>query len=124
MPETDSKKLFENDVLEGQQAALSWITILKNRKLSHCFHQNLNPGEGFAMRKRMSKDWYRTPGLSAIAGKIQAIIGNARAYLQMERNGEPFADFVLVRISKSSPQVAQATTISEMPHLRPPPTPV
>ncbi len=27
-------------------------------------------------------------------GKIQAIIGNARAYLQMEQNGEPFADFV------------------------------
>ncbi len=33
-------------------------------------------------------------GIIRHRGKIQAIIGNARAYLQMEQNGEPFVDFV------------------------------
>lgn len=32
VPETDSKKLFEMICLEGQQAGLSWITVLKNAK--------------------------------------------------------------------------------------------
>ena len=61
----------------------------------------------------MSKDWYRTP-IIRHRGKIQAIIGNARAYLQMEQNGEPFVDFVWSFVNHQ-PQVTQATTLSEIP---------
>ena len=40
VPETDSKKLFEMICLEGQQAGLSWITVLKKREnYRACFHQ-------------------------------------------------------------------------------------
>ena len=39
VPETDSKKLFEMICLEGQQAGLSWITVLKKREnYRACFH--------------------------------------------------------------------------------------
>ncbi len=61
----------------------------------------------------MSKDWYRTPGLSAIAGKFRQLLV-MRAYLQMEQNGEPFADFVWSFVNHQ-PQVTQATTLSEIP---------
>ena len=53
-------------------------------------------------------------GIIRHRGKIQAIIGNARAYLQMEQNGEPFADFVWSFVNHQ-PQVTQATTLSEIP---------
>lgn len=40
VPETDSRKLFEMICLEGQQAGLSWITVLKKREnYRACFHQ-------------------------------------------------------------------------------------
>ena len=39
VPETDGKKLFEMICLEGQQAGLSWITVLKKREnYRHAFH--------------------------------------------------------------------------------------
>lgn len=53
-------------------------------------------------------------GIIRHRGKIRAIIGNARAYLQMEQNGEPFADFVWSFVNHQ-PQVTQATTLSEIP---------
>ncbi|XPE51556.1 DNA-3-methyladenine glycosylase I [Shigella flexneri] len=70
VPETDSKKLSRMICLEGQQAGLSWITALKKREnYRACFHQ-LDPVKVAAMQERMSKDWYRTPGLSAMRGKL------------------------------------------------------
>jgi len=48
VPETDGKNLFEMICLEGQQAGLSWITVLKKRENSrrafHQFDPSLSPG--------------------------------------------------------------------------------
>ena len=46
--------------------------------------------------------------------KIQAIIGNARAYLAMEQNGEPFADFVWSFVD-NQPQITRAAALGEIP---------
>ena len=122
VPETDSKKLFEMICLEGQQAGLSWITVLKKtRKLSRLL-SSVRSGEGCRNAGRGCRKTGTGRRIIRHRGKIQAIIGNARAYLQMERNGEPFADFVWSFVNHQ-PQVTQATTLSESPHLRPPPTP-
>ena len=51
-------------------------------------------------------------------GKIQAIIGNARAYLAMEQNGESFSDFVWTFVN-NAPQVTEATTLAEIPAATP-----
>ena len=47
-------------------------------------------------------------------GKIQAIIGNARAYLAMEENGEPFSDFVWSFVD-NTPQITQAAALADIP---------
>ena len=66
----------------------------------------------------MSKDWYRTPGLSAIEGKFRQLLV-MRGRTAMEQNGEPFADFVWSFVNHQ-PQVTQATTLRQkFPHLRP-----
>lgn len=114
VPETDSKKLFEMICLEGQQAGLSWITVLKKREnYRACFHQ-FDPVKVAAMQEEDVERLVQDAGIIRHRGKIQAIIGNARAYLQMEQNGEPFADFVWSFVNHQ-PQVTQATTLSEIP---------
>lgn len=113
-PETDSKKLFEMICLEGQQAGLSWITALKKREnYRACFHQ-FDPVKVAAMQEEDVERLVQDAGIIRHRGKIQAIIGNARAYLQMEQNGEPFVDFVWSLVNHQ-PQVTQATTLSEIP---------
>ncbi|WP_096191272.1 DNA-3-methyladenine glycosylase I [Escherichia coli] len=112
--ETDSKKLFEMICLEGQQAGLSWITVLKKREnYRACFHQ-FDPVKVAAMQEEDVERLVQDAGIIRHRGKIQAIIGNARAYLQMEQNGEPFVDFVWSFVNHQ-PQVTQATTLSEIP---------
>lgn len=114
VPETDSKKLFEMICLEGQQAGLSWITVLKKREnYRACFHQ-FDPEKVAAMQEEDVERLVQDAGIIRHRGKIQAIIGNARAYLQMEQNGEPFVDFVWSFVNHQ-PQVTQATTLSEIP---------
>ncbi|ENA4200924.1 DNA-3-methyladenine glycosylase I [Escherichia coli] len=114
VPETDSKKLFEMICLEGQQAGLSWITVLKKREnYRACFHQ-FDPVKVAAMQEEDVERLVQDTGIIRHRGKIQAIIGNARAYLQMEQNGEPFVDFVWSFVNHQ-PQVTQATTLSEIP---------
>ena len=114
VPETDSKKLFEMICLEGQQAVLSWITVLKKREnYRACFHQ-FDPVKVAAMQEEDVERLVQDAGIIRHRGKIQAIIGNARAYLQMEQNGEPFVDFVWSFVNHQ-PQVTQATTLSEIP---------
>ena len=114
VPETDSKKLFEMICLEGQQAGLSWITVLKKREnYRACFHQ-FDPVKVAAMQEEDVERLVQDAGIIRHRGKIQAIIGNARAYLQMEQNGEAFVDFVWSFVNHQ-PQVTQATTLSEIP---------
>ncbi|STM47969.1 DNA-3-methyladenine glycosylase I [Escherichia coli] len=108
------KKLFEMICLEGQQAGLSWITVLKKREnYRACFHQ-FDPVKVAAMQEEDVERLVQDAGIIRHRGKIQAIIGNARAYLQMEQNGEPFVDFVWSFVNHQ-PQVTQATTLSEIP---------
>ena len=114
VPETDSKKLFEMICLEGQQAGLSWITVLKKREnYRACFHQ-FDPVKVAAMQEEDVERLVQDAGIIRHRGKIQAIIGNARAYLQMEQNGKPFVDFVWSFVNHQ-PQVTQPTTLSEIP---------
>jgi 3-methyladenine DNA glycosylase Tag len=70
---------------------------------------------------KISSACCRTPGIIRHRGKIQAIIGNARAFLAMEENGESFTDFVWSFVD-NQPQVTHAATLAEIPPPRRPPT--
>lgn len=69
VPETDGKKLFEMICLEGQQAGLSSITVLKNAKIIEPVFISSIPFGLQQCKKKMSNAWFRTPELSVIAGK-------------------------------------------------------
>ncbi|CAH6636392.1 MULTISPECIES: DNA-3-methyladenine glycosylase I [Pseudocitrobacter] len=110
----DGQQLFEMICLEGQQAGLSWITVLKKREnYRHAFH-HFDPRKVAAMTEEDVERLVLDAGIIRHRGKIQAIIGNARAYLAMEENGEPFVDFVWSFVD-NTPIVTQAAELSGIP---------
>lgn len=93
VPERDSRALWEKLILDGFQAGLSWITILRKRDNFRAAFAGFDPqviaGWGEPEVQRLLAD----PGIIRHRGKIEATIRNARAYLQIEgRQG--FAAFL------------------------------
>lgn len=84
VPERDSRALWEKLVLDGFQAGLSWITILKKRDNFRVAFQGFDPTEiakwGAPEVNRLVED----AGIIRHRGKIEATIGNARAFLEIE----------------------------------------
>ncbi len=108
------QKLFEMICLEGQQAGLSWITVLKKREnYRNAFHQ-FDPERVAAMTTEDVETLLQNAGIIRHRGKIEAIIGNARAYLSMAQNGESFSDFVWGFVDHT-PQITNAAALSEIP---------
>src|SRR5689334_1827168 len=94
VPEYDSRALWEKLVLDGFQAGLSWITILRKREAFRAAFANFDP-EVVARfddedRARLLAD----AGIIRSGAKIDAAINGARIYLGMQDKGEDFADFL------------------------------
>ncbi|MFC3526942.1 DNA-3-methyladenine glycosylase I [Paracoccus mangrovi] len=93
VPEYDSRALWEKLVLDGFQAGLSWITILRKRDdFRECF-EGFDPervarwGEAEILRA------LQNPGIVRHRGKIEAAVTGARAYLEIEA-AEGFSPFI------------------------------
>lgn len=93
VPVRDPRLLWEMLMLEGFQAGLSWSTILKKRAGFHAAFAGWDPvkvaGFGPADIERLMAD----PGIVRARAKIEAAIGNARAYLAFAEHGEDFGDW-------------------------------
>jgi DNA-3-methyladenine glycosylase I len=118
VPKTDGNMLFEMICLEGQQAGLSWITVLKKRENYRKAFHNFDPVVVAKMTEEDVERLVLDAGIIRHRGKIQAIIGNARAFLAMEANGERFADFVWSFVNHV-PQVTQSATLDGIPSSTP-----
>ena len=118
VPVTDGQHLFEMICLEGQQAGLSWITVLKKREnYRRCF-KNFDPQAVALMQPEDVDVLVQDASIIRHRGKIEAIINNAKAYLAMEANGEKFPEFVWSFVDNQS-QITQAATLSEIPAMTP-----
>ena len=94
VPEYDGRALWEKLILDGFQAGLSWITILKKRDN---FREAFDGFDPERIARYTDADVERLLGNSGIIrsrSKIVATIGNARAFLHMEERGETFAPFL------------------------------
>lgn len=93
-PQFDSQKLFEKLCLEGQQAGLSWITVLKKREAyREAFHQ-FDPKKIAQMGEKEIDRCMQNAGLIRHRAKLNAIVKNAQAYLAMQAQGEDFSEFI------------------------------
>jgi DNA-3-methyladenine glycosylase I len=91
VPEYDSRALWEKLVLDGFQAGLAWITILRKRDAFRAAFDNFDPDKiaryGEADRARLMAD----AGIIRSNAKIDAAIGSAKIYLAMRDGGEDFS---------------------------------
>lgn len=93
VPEYDDRALWEQLMLEGFQAGLSWLTILRKRAAFREVFAGFVPERVAAFTPA---DVDRLMGDARIVrsrAKIEAVIGNARAYLAMQAGGESLSDF-------------------------------
>jgi DNA-3-methyladenine glycosylase I len=86
-PETDSRALFEKLVLDGFQAGLSWLTILKKRDNFRAALDGFAPERIARWGEPEVARALADPGVVRHRGKIEAAIGNARAWLEIEAAG-------------------------------------
>lgn len=93
VPEYDSRALWEKLVLDGFQAGLAWITILRKRDAFRKAFEGFDPeviaGWGDAEVERLLGN----AGIVRHRGKIEATIGNAQAWIAMEET-DGFDKFV------------------------------
>ncbi len=94
VPEYDSRALWEKLVLDGFQAGLAWITILRKRDAFRMAFDGFDPEKvaryGDADRARLMAD----TGIVRSNAKIDAAISGARIYLDMRDKGEDFSEFL------------------------------
>lgn len=93
-PQFDSQKLFEQLCLEGQQAGLSWLTVLKKRENYRRVFFNFDPIAIASMTAEDIDNLMQDQGLIRHRAKLEAIVKNARAYLAMLKGGENFSQFI------------------------------
>jgi DNA-3-methyladenine glycosylase I len=113
VPERDPRALWEKLVLDGFQAGLAWITILRKREGFRRAFAEFDPeviaGWGEAEVARLLAD----PGIVRHRGKIEATIGNARAFLAIEAR-EGFAPFLWKHV-EGVPLRNRFATTAEVP---------
>ena len=93
-PEYDSQQLFEKLCLDGQQAGLSWITILKKQENYRAAFHNFEPEKIVTMTEDDVERLMQDKGIVRNRLKINSIIKNAKAYIKIEESGESFKDFI------------------------------
>jgi DNA-3-methyladenine glycosylase I len=94
VPDFDGRSLWETLMLEGFQAGLAWITVLRKRDAFRRAFHNFDPGAVARLKDKQIARLLDNPGIIRSRAKIEATIGGARVYLEMEKSGLKFADFV------------------------------
>lgn len=84
-PVKDSRELFERLMLEGMQAGLSWYTVLRKREHMRSRFFDFDPEALDAHGEAALPGWLEDPGLIRHRGKLEALIGNARAALALDQ---------------------------------------
>jgi DNA-3-methyladenine glycosylase I len=94
VPVRDSRALWEKLILDGFQAGLAWIVILRKRDAFIRAFDGFDPDVIATWGETEIERLLTDPGIVRSRSKIAATIGNARAFIAMREKGEDFADFV------------------------------
>ncbi|HEX2163619.1 MAG TPA: DNA-3-methyladenine glycosylase I [Thermoanaerobaculia bacterium] len=91
VPLTDERKLFESMVLDGAQAGLSWLTILKRREGYRRVFAGFDPERIARWGEAEIAAALADPGIVRNRAKVESAVKNARAYLALREEGGTLA---------------------------------
>jgi DNA-3-methyladenine glycosylase I len=93
VPEHDPRALWEMLMLEGFQAGLAWITVLRKREAFRKAFAGFAPARVAKFRERDILRLLKNDGIIRSRAKIEATINGARVFCEMADRHESFADF-------------------------------
>lgn len=93
VPEYDSRALWEKLQLDGMQAGLSWITILRKRESMREEFDGFDPEKIARWSDKRIDKALQNRGIIRSPNKIRACVGNAQAFLDAAEKGEDFSDW-------------------------------
>ena len=94
VPVTDDRTLFEFLVLEGAQAGLSWLTILRKREGYRFAFEDFDPAGVARFDDSRIERLLADPGIVRNRAKITSAVTNARAFVEIQREYGSFSDYI------------------------------
>ena len=114
VPVHDDRKLFEFLILEGMQAGLSWMTILRKRDNFRAAYDDFDPLKIAQYDQTKFEELMDNPGIIRNRRKIEAAAQNARAFLAVQAEFGSFDSYIWQFVG-GKPKVNSWKTISEIP---------
>jgi DNA-3-methyladenine glycosylase I len=114
VPVHDDRRLFEMLILEGAQAGLSWITILRKRQAYRRAFDRFDPKKVARYDARRRRALMNDAGIVRNQLKIDAAVTNARAFLDVQREFGSF-DAYIWRFVEGQPIVNRPATLKDIP---------
>ena len=114
VPLYDDRALFELLNLEGAQAGLSWITVLRKRENYRRLFDNFDPHKIAEYDDAKINSLLQDAGVIRNRLKIHAVITNAQAFLQLQHQGIRFSEFLWQFIG-GKPKTNHWKTLKELP---------
>jgi DNA-3-methyladenine glycosylase I len=94
VPEYNSHALFAKLILDGAQAGLSWITVLKREQGYFDAFDGLDPEIMAKYDEQKIEEILLDPGIIRNKAKVRSAVNNAKAYMEMKESGVSFSDFL------------------------------
>ncbi len=115
VPEYDDRALYEKLVLDGFQAGLSWITILRKRENFRKAFHGFNPEKIARYGKRDTERLLKNEGIIRSHAKIEAAINGAKLWLDiMEKEPGGFRELIWKHVD-GKPKINRFKTIKQVP---------
>lgn len=114
VPETSDEALFEKIILEGFQAGLSWITILRKRENFRAAFDGFDANKMARYTDAKITALMSDSGIIRNRAKIEAAVVNARAFLDMQEKGPGLAAFFWEAVD-GRPLQTNCASMAEVP---------
>ena len=115
VPVHDDRALFEFLTLEGAQAGLSWLTVLKKRENYRRAFDNFEPREVARYEGRKINELLSDPGIIRNRLKIASTVQNARSFLAVQREFGSFHEYIWGFVPNGRPIKNKWKSLSQIP---------
>jgi DNA-3-methyladenine glycosylase I len=114
-PVYDDQTMFEFLILEGAQAGLSWITILKRREGYKKAFANFDVHKVAAFTEADEERLMNDPGIIRNKLKVKAAITNAKLFIAIQKEFGSFSDYIWGFIPGKQPIMNKVVTLKDVP---------
>lgn len=118
VPVHDDRVWFEFLILEGAQAGLSWLTILKRREGYRRAFAGFDPVKVARFQRRRLDALMRNDGIIRNRLKIESAVSNARAFLDLQQKHGSFDEFIWDFMG-GAPKVNRFRRLADVPAITP-----